>query len=57
MPALQRGLGFFALVVFATGLLCTLFFAYRNLKAGPGDPRGAVRIALVMFSVFMAAWV
>lgn len=52
----QRALTVLLLTVFITVMLGSALLAFRNLKLGRGDRKGAFRLAAFVFAVFFLRW-
>ena len=52
----QRALSWFSLVLMVVAGFLAVFFAWRNLRAGRGDHRGAVRVGLAFLVLSLGKW-
>ncbi|MET0647729.1 MAG: serine/threonine-protein kinase [Pyrinomonadaceae bacterium] len=53
----ERALGILLLSVFFIAIVGGVLLAWRNLRLGRGDRKGAFRLAAFVFSVFILGWV
>jgi serine/threonine-protein kinase len=53
----ERALGILLLSVFFVAILGGTLLAWRNLRLGRGDRKGAFRLAAFIFAVFILGWV
>jgi serine/threonine-protein kinase len=52
----QRALGILLLTIFITALVGSALLAWRNLRLGRGDRKGAFRLAAFVFAVLFLRW-
>ncbi len=57
LDSMQRKLGLILAVVFMLMVIGAIMLARRNFRAGRGDGRSAIRLALTVFAIGMLGWV